>query len=222
MQNIYYMRLSSVPLVLALLAIPGGRASAKHQSSARLRTSALDSHEGMTISAEPWTSAEQYKSKFRKKSPLSAGILAIHVTFRNDTDDSLKIGLKSIRLMLSMGGDQRQELQTLSPEELADAVLRPGAKDPSASRAPFPLPFPTSSGGRNKKWQELEKAARDASVQDSVVAPHKTVDGLLYFDIQGQFDLLSSAHLSIPDVVSLENNHPLLFFDIDLSRAAQQ
>jgi hypothetical protein len=41
---------------------------------------------------------------------------------------------------------------------------------------------------------------------------------LLYFDLQGQFDLLSTAHLYIPDVRALEKNHPLLYFEIDLSR----
>jgi hypothetical protein len=44
------------------------------------------------------------------------------------------------------------------------------------------------------------------------------VQGLLYFDMQGQFDLLKTAHLYIPDVRSLEKNHTLLYFEIDLSR----
>jgi hypothetical protein len=41
---------------------------------------------------------------------------------------------------------------------------------------------------------------------------------LLYFDLQGQLDLLNTAHLYVPDVRALEKNHPLVYFEIDLSR----
>jgi hypothetical protein len=50
------------------------------------------------------------------------------------------------------------------------------------------------------------------------VAPHSTVQGLLYFDLQGQFDLLSTAHLYVPDLLVLEKNRSLTYFEIDLSR----
>jgi len=39
-----------------------------------------------------------------------------------------------------------------------------------------------------------------AVVPANVIAPHSTVQGLLYFDLQGQFDLLNAAHLYVPDV----------------------
>jgi hypothetical protein len=60
----------------------------------------------------------------------------------------------------------------------------------------------------------------DAGVQASVVAPHSAVQGLLYFDLRSQFDLLNSAHLYVPEIVALEKNRNLLYFDIDLSRSA--
>jgi hypothetical protein len=65
---------------------------------------------------------------------------------------------------------------------------------------------------------DIQKAASEAAVPGSVVAPHHAMQGLLYFDLRGQFDLLGTAHLYIPDVRSLEKNHPLLYFEIDLSR----
>jgi hypothetical protein len=51
-----------------------------------------------------------------------------------------------------------------------------------------------------------------------VIAPHSTVQGLLYFDLQGQFDLLNGARLYVPDVLVMENNRSLTYFEIDLSR----
>jgi hypothetical protein len=42
----------------------------------------------------------------------------------------------------------------------------------------------------------------------------------MYFDLQGQFDLLSTAHLYIPELLDLEKNRSLTYFELDLSRSA--
>jgi hypothetical protein len=180
-----------------------------------LKAAALESHEGLTISALPWMDAAKYKEKFPKKSPYSGGIVAIQVSFRNDSDDSMRVGLSHIRLTVHLDADNVQELQAISPEELAEAVAKP-AKDPTArSRLPLPVPVPT--GGGKGKAAELQKEAQNAAVPTGVIAPHSTVEGLLYFDLQNQFDLLQTAHLYVPDVVLMRGNRALTFFDIDLS-----
>ena len=221
MRKVYYNCVPKSYCGLSALVLPLFLAVTVAQSPQTIKGASVDSHDGMTISAEPWTSAEQYKPKFPKNSPISAGVLAIHVSFTNSTDQSIRVGLGTIRLSLSVDQDNRQQLAPLSPDELADIVLRPKTKDPTA-RARIPLPIPSSGGGRDKKWQELKRDAQEASFQDGVIAPHKTVEGLLYFDLQGQFDLLESAHLYIPDLTALETNHELLYFDLDLSHTAQR
>src|SRR5713101_6299554 len=47
---------------------------------------ARDSHEGLLIAADPYQDATRYKTRFGKKNPYDAGILAIEVYFRNDND----------------------------------------------------------------------------------------------------------------------------------------
>jgi hypothetical protein len=184
-----------------------------------MRTSALDSHEGMTIAAEPWTNSAQYKPSFPKKNPYSSGILAIRVMLRNETADSIRVNLGRIRLTLVLEDDSRQELPSLTSEQLADVVFASKIKDPSRrTRIPIPLPSSTKIG-HDKNWTELAKSAEEASLRDGVIAPHSTSEGLLYFDLRGQFDLLSNARLYIPEIVALEQNRGLLYFDIDLSRA---
>jgi hypothetical protein len=42
------------------------------------------------------------------------------------------------------------------------------------------------------------------------------VKGLLYFDLQSQFDLLEAAHLYVPELVLMRGNRALTYFDIDL------
>jgi hypothetical protein len=189
-----------------------------------LKAASLESHEGLTVSALPWTDPAQYKEKFPKKSPFAGGVLAVEVAFRNDSDESVRVNLERIRLTVQLGDDNRQEVPSLNSEELADAVLKPKGKDPTASRgAKLPIPVGGGSkGGRDKHWAELQTEAQNASVPTSVVAAHSTVQGLLYFDLQDQFDLLQNAHLYVPQLVQMRSGRALTFFDIDLSRHGPQ
>jgi hypothetical protein len=220
MRKVYYNPMRKLTLILPFLAAsllapePG-----TSQQPSSLKTTALESHEGMTITARPWTDAALYKEKFPKKSPYAAGIIAIQVVFRNDSDDSMKINLERIRLNLTLSEEDHQALYPLSPEEAADVITRPATKKLATKRLP-PLGGPKI--GKDKKWTEVEKSMRDAGVQASVVAPHSTVQGLLYFDLLSQFELLNTAHLYVPEIVVIEKNHGLLYFEIDLSKSAER
>jgi hypothetical protein len=228
MQKAYYSWITKVRclalaflILLAVVVVPATRRpDVQQQSSKTLKTSSLDSHDGLTIAADPWLSAERYKPTFPKKSPYGAGVLAIKVTFRNDSDDSIKVTLERIRLSLTFEDSNRQDLPALSSEQLADAVLHPKVKGPSKPR--LPIPIPTSPGGRDKHWQEYKKLAEDAGLHASIVAPHSSIEGLLYFDLQNQFDLLQNARLYVPDLLSLEKNRSLLYFEIDLSHPSSR
>jgi hypothetical protein len=220
MRKVYYNPMRKLTLILPFLAAsllapePG-----TSQQPSSLKTTALESHEGMTITARPWTDAALYKEKFPKKSPYAAGIIAIQVVFRNDSDDSMKINLERIRLNLTLSEEDHQALYPLSPEEAADVITRPATRKLATKRLP-PLGGPKI--GKDKKWTEVEKSMRDAGVQASVVAPHSTVQGLLYFDLLSQFELLNTAHLYVPEIVVIEKNHGLLYFEIDLSKSAER
>jgi hypothetical protein len=185
-----------------------------------LKAASLETHEGLTISVRPWTNGALYKEKFPKKSPFEAGVIAMQVTFRNDSDESLKVGLERIRLVVKIDADNRQELQALTAGQVADEILKPGGKDPSKSRAKIPLPVSIPKSSNDKKWKEIEQQAELAGVPANVLAPHSTVQGLLYFDMQGQFDLLNGAHLYVPDITAMEKNRSLTYFEIDLSGSA--
>ena len=219
MRKVYYnlmLKLTiSIPFfALLLAAVPGAP-----QQPTSLRTASLQSHEGMTISAQPWTDPALYKEKFPKKSPFSAGLLAVKVAFRNDSDESVKLNLDRIRLTVRIDEDNRQQLEPLTPDQVAFETLSPGRKDPSKSRKKFPFPTGAPRNSPDKNWAEVQKQAENAAVPSSVVAPHSTVQGLLYFDLQGQFDLLGAARLYVPDLFVLEKNRSLTYFDIDLSRS---
>jgi hypothetical protein len=217
MRKVYYNLVprAALRIPLAAIGLLGSFGSAQQPP---LRTASLESHEGLTISATPWTDAAKYKEKFPKKSPYAAGILAVQVSFRNDSDDSMKVNLSRIRLTVHLDAENTQELPSLSSEELVQAVLKPGGKDPTATRKKLPVPVPLPKGNKDKNAGELQRQAQDAGVPTGVIAPHSTVQGLLYFDLQSQFDLLDTAHLYVPELVLMRGNRTLTYFDIDLGQ----
>jgi hypothetical protein len=228
-RKVYYnlMRTPVLPLLsvfvpaLAAIALPNPPASRTIGSPQNtIRAASLESHEGLTISALPWTDPSLYKERFPKKSPYAAGVLAVQVVFRNDSNDSLRINLDRIRLTVLLEEENRQEVAPLTSQQLADVVTRPIAKDPTARRK-LPIPTTGGGGGRDKNWMEVQKQAQNAEIPSSVVEAHGSVQGLLYFDLQNQFDLLSSAHLYIPQISLMSGAHSLTYFDIDLSRSGK-
>jgi len=200
-------------------AFPLASLSAQAQQNSPSPVAANETHEGMAISAEPWLDAARYKEPFPKHSPFAGGVVAVHVSFRNDSGEAMKVTLNRIRLNLRVDSDTLQQLQPLSADQVADAALRPKGKDPTAHRR---FPIPVGSGVKadhDKNWTEVQTQAQNAAIPTSVIAPHSTVQGLLYFDIQGQLDLMFSAHLYLPEIIIMGKDQSLTYFEIDLSRS---
>jgi len=53
------------------------------------------------------------------------------VAFRNDSDESIKLNLDRIRLTVRIDEDNRQQLQPLTPDQVAYETLAPSRKDPT-------------------------------------------------------------------------------------------
>ena len=219
MRKTYYSRMPglAITILLALVLLSWISVSAQN----RVGGAAVESHEGLTVSATPWMDAAKYKEKFPKKSPFSAGIIAVQVAFRNDSDDSIKVELSQIRMTVHLDSENMQELPSLSAEDVAQAVLKPGAKDPT-KRSRLPIPVGVPKGNPEKNFAELQRQAQDAGVPSGVIAARCTVQGLLYFDLQNQFDLLQTAHLYVPQLEFMRGSRPLTYFDIDLGQRSSQ
>jgi hypothetical protein len=220
MQTLYYSLMRNL---LAFLLFAGAAASLPAQNSspppAAMHAAIVDSHEGVTIGVDPWTQSSRYKEKFPKQSPLSGGVVAIRVSFHNGNDKSIKVDLRSIRLLVQFSEDSRQELVPLSAEDVADAVLlKENDKDPTARRNPLPIPIGKTRPSRDANWINLRDACQNAAVPTSVVAAHTSVEGLIYFGLRGEVELLQISRLYIPNLVTMGDNQPLSYFDIDLGQ----
>jgi hypothetical protein len=222
MQTVYYNLMRNLPAFLlfaaAATSLPAQDGAKTH---APAHASTVDSHEGVAIGIEPWTQASRYKERFPKKSPFNGGVVAIHVSFRNDNDQGVKVDLQRIRLLVQISEDNRQELAPLSPEDVADTVLlKANGKDPTARRVPLPLPVGQAKPARDANWTNLRDACQNAGVPSSVVAAHSTVEGLMYFDFHGEVELLQTARFYVPGLSNMGDNQPLSYFDIDLSHGS--
>jgi len=108
MQTVYYsfMRIFLPSLLCFELVFSGAAQTSPQRTTPRVGIT--DSHEGMTIGVDPWTQPSQYKEKFPKKSPLSGGVVALRVSFRNTSDQSIKVDLQRIRLLVTLDEENRQ------------------------------------------------------------------------------------------------------------------
>jgi hypothetical protein len=223
MQRVYYSLMAKLAAFLLLAGLVAAviRPATQNgqQSSTKTRHPPYtDTHEGMTVAADPWTNASRYKEKFPKKSPFTGGVVAVDVSFRNDNDKGVKVDLQRLRLVVEVSEDSRQELEPLSPDDVADTVLlKQTAKDPTAHRSPLPIPsIGKPKGTRDSNWTNFRDACQNAAVPSGVIGAHSTVAGLVYFDIRGEIDLLQTARLYVPNLLMMQNNQPISYFDIAL------
>jgi hypothetical protein len=180
---------------------------------------ARDSHQDLTIAADPYMREARYsKDVFGKNSFYAAGIIAIDVYFRNDNSLPIRLNPGTIQLVISQPGLDRQRLGALSPEDVADRTLLTANSNIRAHR-PFPFPGSGSSSGHSKDWVEMTTTLRSVALGTDVLPPHATTHGFLFFDLNHDFGAIHNSHLYIPDLAFMTDNKALFFFEIDLADA---
>jgi len=202
---------------LTFAAAPTLRAQAPTDPSS---LPAKDSHQSLLVAADPYTSADRYKSRFGSKhTPFDGGILALEIYARNDNDRPIQINLSTVTLLIGAAGQPRQKLAPLAPEEVADRVLLKTPRDAKAPRLPLPLPGGVPNRSKGKEWNELATELRAVSLSSDVLPPNATVRGFFYFDIDHHYDWLSNARFELPDLEFMLDKKALFFFEVDLAPA---
>jgi hypothetical protein len=121
--------------------------------------------------------------------------------------------------LVQLDEDNRQELEPLGADDVADAVLfKDSGKDPTSRRNPLPIPVGKPRPSRDANWTALRDACQNASIPTTVVAAHGFVEGLIYFNLRGEVDLLQTARLYLPALINMGTNQPISFFDIRLGK----
>ena len=207
-------------LLIAAVAFLGAFPCPAQVSPDPTRLLARDTHEGLSVAADPYTDVARDKARFGKKNPHDAGIMAIELFFRNDNDKPIRLELGSIRLLLAPPEAARQRLEPMAVADVVDRVLNKEGPNPTVPRRQIPFPGRGPQGGRGKDWDQLESALRLSALEMDILPPRSTVHGFLYFDINHRYDFLAYARLVVNDLKYVHNNQALLYFEIDLARAA--
>lgn len=204
-------------MLLVLLVLP---AFAQQKDPASLP--AREEHAGLLVAADPYDDAQRSKERFGKKHPFEAGILALEVYFRNDTDKAIRVDLSLIRLVLEIPDEGRQRLMPLSVEDVVNAIVYKEGIKPTVPRKPRPSPLPRSTGRKDKEVKQVDDVLRPLAFEMDVLPPRAILHGLFFFHLDHRFDLLRYAQLYIPDLKFLPDDKPLMFFEVDLSKTPRK
>lgn len=174
---------------------------------------AKDQHQGFLVAAVPYSDATAAKARLEKADPIKAGILPVEVFLHNSTTEPVRIELKTIRLDIDAPNGQKLHLQPMTVEQAASEIAHPkGASAPSARRFPPIIPVPI----HDSKEDETADKIQPLMFQTDIVPPGTTVRGLLFFDLNHNFDLLSYSTLYIPDVKSITSSQAMIYFEVPL------
>jgi hypothetical protein len=206
-------------LAAALIFIPASALAQTPRAagaSAEKSVAALphDSHEGLTISADPYTDPARAKEKFGKANPMEAGFLPVEVFIRNETVHPIQVKIDTIQLDVHLANGKRQDIDWLSANEVANIMVHPGgAKSPEARRLPIPIPI------KDKKAEKIAEILKPLTLDADVVPPMGMIHGFLYFNVNHKLSLAKESSLYAPDAFVLPANKPLMFFEVPLGTA---
>jgi hypothetical protein len=171
-------------------------------------------HDGLNISVDPYADAERAKKAFGKADPLPAGILPVEVFLRNELDQPIRIDLSTVQLEVRPPGSARQDVDSLSAEEVAKVIVHPvGSATPSTRRFP-PIGLPSS--GNDKKVESMTEVLRPLALDADIVPPMGMIHGFLFFNLSHQMSLADGASLYLPEAVIVPSNKALMFFEVAL------
>jgi len=209
------MKRASILLGLFLVTCPAGLAQNTSDSHPAARPALPhDQHEGITVSADPYTDEARAKAKFGKSDPFEAGVLALDVFLKNDTPQPVHLNMDTIQLEVHLPNSGRQDIAWLSAIEVADLIAHPkGPLGPGPRRLPGGIPLPSHDKKTEKVAAELRPFALDADI----IPPNSTIHGFLFFNLAHQMSLAKGASLYVPDLATLPANQPLLFFEVFLT-----
>ncbi|MGA7223205.1 MAG: hypothetical protein WB621_16760 [Candidatus Acidiferrales bacterium] len=193
--------------------------ASKAQQAAPDATASLphDNHDGLTIMADPWTDKQRSKDKFGKANPLDVGVLPVEVFLRNATDHPIQVNLNTVQLEVHLRNGSHQNIDWLSPEDVASLIAHPGGAAPSQPRRIAGIPLPNG----DKKAEKYAEILRPLTLDSDTVSPMGSLHGFLYFDVNHDPSLADKSVLYVPDVVVIPTRKTLMFYEVPLGKPAQ-
>jgi hypothetical protein len=209
-----------LPALLAALSLLVSQQAAPPPPRGPADMPAHDRHEGLVIAADPCLDQARAKSIFGKKNPYEAGILALDLFIKNETQQAVRIDFSTVRLEVPLPDGGSQKLEWLKTREVATLIVYPaGAPNPSSGRR---LPGGIVVPLHDKKVDQLSEEIRPHALDADVIPPLATIHGYLFFNFGHDFKLAHDSTLYVPDIKVIPGNKPLMFFEVALAPAVPQ
>jgi hypothetical protein len=169
-----------------------------------------DHHDGLTVTAEPYTDKARGKEKFGKANPLDAGILPVEIFMHNETNEPIHVDINTIQLEVQLRRGGRQEIDWLPAQDVAGLVAHPGGVTPSNRPRIAGIPLPSG----DKKTDKLTEILRPLTLDADVVPPMGALHGFLYFNVNYEMSLADTAVLYVPDATVIASKKALMFYEV--------
>lgn len=215
--------LATANLLAASVAVTAAAQDSASKDATRAATAATaptlphDIHDGLTVQADVYTDRGRSKQKFGKADPFAVGVLPVEVTFRNSTDQPLRVDISTIQLEVRLRSGGRQDLDWLAAEDVAALIAHPaGAGAPSSRPRIGPLPIPSG----DKKADKLAEILKPLTLNADTIPPMGSIRGFVYFNVSNDIGLADDAVLYIPDVVMLPTKKALMFYEVQLGKSS--
>jgi hypothetical protein len=173
-----------------------------------------DAHaaEHVTIAAEPCTSKATLPNT--RMDYYGHGFLPVRVIVTNDSEFAVNLDDARIHFIAADG----TSIPAATDDELQRGLFT--MKSATGTKLPLGLPIPITVGKKNID-KSILLDENDFGFQTTTVAPHATVAGYLYYNMDGvDQPALSHATLELRKVRVAPDNHALDAFEIALQPAA--
>jgi hypothetical protein len=202
--------LAYLPLLFALSAIVPP-AHAAHKPKPPLPAAQYPmhvTHDGVTIAAEPGDTKDTRPDT--RLDYYEHGLMPIRVIVTNDSAEP--VNLDDVRIHFIAADD------TVLPAATADDMERRffTMKSATGTKIPLGLPIPITVGKKDFE-KKIKQDDDDFGFKTTTIAPHTTVAGYLYYDIDGlPTPILSKAYLQLRQVRLATSNRVIENFEIPL------
>jgi hypothetical protein len=156
----------------------------------------------VTVAAVPYVNDDEIRSAFGKGNPYKNGVLPVLVIIQNDSDQALRLDLKSEYI------DPRdRHIEAIEPRDILAAGR--GPKRPSMpGSSPIPLPLPKKKNPL-KQWEIVGLA-----FSARMVPAGESVHGFFYF--QSRLD--PGSRLYLTGLSEAKTGKELFYFEIPLTQ----
>ena len=165
-------------------------------------------HDGVTIAAEPGDTKDTRPDT--RLDYYAHNLLPIRVIVTNDSTEP--VNLDDARIHFIASDD------TVVPAATADDIERRFFTEKSATgtKLPLGLPIPITVGKKDFQ-KKIKQDDDDFGFKTTTIAPHTTVAGYLYYDIEGlPSPVLAKAYLQLRQVRLATSNRVIESFEIPL------